>query len=71
MLTLVDQKVITRAIGGKIAKSGLQLKHLKTAYNRNSLDKVIEKVNGKPKVISTKRIIMVLNYFLFRRKSVL
>jgi len=71
LATLVDQKVITRAIGVKIAKGGLQLKHLKTAYDRNSLDKVmLEKVNGKPRVTSTKRIIMALNDF-FRRQSVL
>ena len=48
----------------KIANSGLQLKHLKTAYDRNSLDKVmLENVNGKPRVTSTKRIIMALNDF--------
>lgn len=67
---LVDQKVITRAIGLKIAKSGLQLKHLKFAYDRGLLDKVmLEKVNGKPRVTSTKRIIMALDAFFSRQNS--
>jgi len=42
---LVDQKVISITIGMK--KSGLQLKHLKAAYDRGSLKAIlIEKVNG-------------------------
>lgn len=36
---LVDQKIITKAIGMKIANSGLQLKHLKVAYDQGALVK--------------------------------
>lgn len=65
---LVEQKIVTQSIGMKIAKSGLQLKHLQVACSRGILDKVLsEKINGKPRVTSTKRIIMSLVDFFIKQ----
>jgi len=50
-----------KTIGMKIAKSGLQLKHLKAAYASGSLKAMLmEKVNGKSRVTSETRIITAL-----------
>lgn len=70
LVPLVKQKVVTQAIGMKIAKSGLQLKHLQVACTRDILDKVrSEKINGTPRVTSTKRIIMSIFDFLCKQMS--
>ncbi|KAL5012907.1 hypothetical protein ScPMuIL_011458 [Solemya velum] len=61
MQDLVNRKVISKAMAQKIAASGLQLCHLRLAFSRGGLDGLThllsEKVNGKVRVTSTKRVI--------------
>ena len=65
---LIASKVITKGMGDKIAGSGLTLSHLKLSIQRGGkegLKSVLtEKVNGKPRVTATSRIIAALFSYL-------
>lgn len=61
---LIVSKVISKGMGDKIAGSGLTLSHLKLSIQRGGKEGLrsvlTEKVNGKPRVTTTSRIIAAL-----------
>lgn len=65
---LLEQKVVSKQMLLKMAKSNLRFEHLKLAVERGEqegLSKLMsEKVNGKPRVTSTRRIIEKLYEFI-------
>ena len=65
---LIVSKVISKGMGDKIAGSGLTLSHLKLSILRGGKEGLrsvlTEKVNGKPRVTKTSRIIAALFSYL-------
>ena len=65
---LIASKVISKGMGDKIAGSGLTLSHLKLSIQRGGKEGLrsvlTEKVNGKPRVTATSRIIAALFSYL-------
>lgn len=61
---LITSKVISKGMGDKIAGSGLMLNHLKLSFiqgRKEGLRSVLaERINGKPRVTISSRIIMAL-----------
>lgn len=61
---LITSKVISKGMGDKIAGSGLMLNHLKLSFihgGKEGLRSVLaERINGKPRVTISSRIIMAL-----------
>ena len=70
---LVDQKVISKSMSQKLGQSGLRLDHLHLAFSRGSIDGLTqllsEKVDGKVRVTSTKRIISSLASYFEENKN--
>ena len=65
---LIVSKVISKGMGDKIAGSGLTLSHVKLSILRSGKEglrsALTEKVNGKPRVTTTSRIIAALFSYL-------
>ena len=65
---LIASKVISKGMGDKIAGSGLMLNHLKLSFiwgGKEGLRSVLtERINGKPRVTTSSRIIMALFNYL-------
>ena len=65
---LIVSKTVSKAMGNKIATSGLNLTHLQLAFRRGGADGLssvlTEKFEGKARVTANKRIITSISSFL-------